>query len=333
MNTIPQKSLKSSILSSIKSSDNKIAVAMRVSVVTLLINLALSLLKLVIGIVGNSGALISDAIHSFSDVFSTIIVMIGVNAANVASDAKHQYGHERLEYVASLTLAIVLVLTGLSIGYSGCRAIITHQAPSAVPGTIALGAAFLSIITKEWMFWYTYRRAKAIDSGALLADAWHHRSDALSSIGALLGIWGARRGYPMLDPLASVIICLFIIYAGWQIYRDATNKLSDASCSPQLEAQMRELVGNITGVKGIDDIKTRQFGSRVFVDVEIAADGDLTLRESHRIAEAVHHSIEDTFAEVKHCTVHVNPFADDDNASEEAAETAAEGENPAAPNT
>lgn len=306
---------------------------MRVSIVTLLVNLALSIVKLAAGLAAASGALISDSIHSFSDVFSTIIVMIGVNASDAVSDAKHQYGHERLEYVASLTLAIVLIVTGLSIGYAGVKTIISHQAPPEVPGVLALGAAFLSIITKEWMFWYTYRQAKAIDSGALLADAWHHRSDALSSIGALFGIWGARCGYPLLDPLASVVICIFIIHAGWQIFRDAANKLSDASCSPQLEEQMRELVGKIDGVKGIDDIKTRQFGSRVYVDAEISADGDLTLRESHRIAERVHRSIEKNFAEVKHCTVHVNPFADDDDTFENAAETAAENEKPAVPDT
>ncbi|MBQ7568779.1 cation transporter, partial [bacterium] len=232
-------------------------------------------------------------------------------------------GHERLEYVASLALAIILIITGLSIGYAGCKSIITHQLPETAPGALALAAALLSIITKEWMFWYTYRQGKAIDSGALLADAWHHRSDALSSIGALIGIWGARCGYAMLDPLASVVICIFIVHAGWTIFHDATNKLSDASCSPQLEAQMRDLVSKVEGVKGIDDIKTRQFGSRVYVDVEIAADGDLTLRESHRIAECVHRNIEEHFTEVKHCTVHVNPYVESETETMPEAETKA----------
>ncbi|MDO5297693.1 MAG: cation diffusion facilitator family transporter [bacterium] len=288
--------------------DGKTAVAMRISFVTLLVNLALSIVKLAAGLFAKSGALISDSIHSFSDVFSTIIVMFGITASSAASDAKHQYGHERLEYVASLTLAIVLIITGLSIGFSGCKVMLNPPESPETPGILALIAAIISIITKEWMFWYTYRHAKAIDSGALLADAWHHRSDALSSIGALIGIGGARCGYPLLDPLASMIICLFIIHAGAQIFRDASNKLSDASCPPQLETQMREMIAQIDGVKAVDDVKTRQFGSRVFVDVEIAADGELKLRESHSIAERVHSSIEEHFSEVKHCTVHVNPY-------------------------
>ncbi len=284
-------------------------VAMHVSVVTLIVNLLLSVLKLVIGLIAKSGALISDAIHSFSDVFSTIIVMVGVSMAKGTRDEHHQYGHERLEYIASLVLAMVLLATGLGVGYEGIRTIISGQSENLqVPGFSALIAAAISITVKEWMFWYTRGHARRIDSGALMADAWHHRSDAFSSIGALIGIWGARSGYPLLDPLASLVICAFIVMAAVEIFRDAINKLTDVACSPTLTAEMREIVSQQTGVLNVDDIKTRQFGSRVYIDVEIAANGDISLREAHDIAERVHHAMENHFRQVKHCTVHVNPY-------------------------
>ena len=157
------------------------------------------------------------------------------------------------------------------------------------------------------MYWFTRAGAKKINSGALMADAWHHRSDALSSVGAFIGIFGARLGFPILDPIASIVICLFIGKAAYDIFKDAIDKLVDKSCEPELVEEMREVILEQEGVLAIDDIRTRLFGAKTYVDIEIAADGNKTLIEAHNIAQKVHDVIEREFTMVKHCMVHVNP--------------------------
>lgn len=283
--------------------------AMRVSAVTIVWNVILSIFKLIAGIVGHSGAMISDAVHSASDVFSTIIVILGINIASRQSDDDHQYGHDRLECVAAILLAVVLFATGIGIGIGGINKIIEGTAgKDAIPGMIALIAAVASIVVKEGMFWYTRSAAKKINSGALMADAWHHRSDALSSIGALIGIGGARLGFPILDPIASVVICVFIVKAAYDIFKDAIDKMVDKSCDEETEEKMRRLIEKQTGVLKVDVLRTRLFGAKMYVDIEIAADGDITLREGHEIAQVVHDKVEEEFPLVKHCMVHVNPL-------------------------
>ena len=283
--------------------------AMRVSAVTIVWNVILSIFKLIAGIAGHSGAMISDAVHSASDVFSTIIVILGINIASRQSDDDHQYGHDRLECVAAILLAVVLFATGIGIGIGGINKIITGTAgKDEIPGMIALLAAVASILVKESMFWYTRSAAKKINSGALMADAWHHRSDALSSIGALIGIGGARLGFPVLDPIASVIICVFIVKAAYDIFKDAVDKMVDKSCDEETEEKMRQLIKEQTGVLKVDVLRTRLFGAKMYVDIEIAADGDITLREGHEIAQVVHDKVEEEFPLVKHCMVHVNPL-------------------------
>ena len=283
--------------------------AMKVSGISILVNLLLSVFKLIAGIVAHSGAMISDAIHSASDVGSTFIVIIGVRLSTKKSDKEHQYGHERMECVSSIVLAGMLLVTGLGIGITGARDIVksTSGGTIAIPGTLALIAAVVSIVVKEWMFWYTRGAAKKINSGALMADAWHHRSDALSSVGSFVGILGARMGFPMLDPLASVVICLFVVKAAVDIFRDAISKMTDKSCDQETVNEMHDCIMSIQGVEGIDLLKTRSFGSKYYVDIEIKADGDKKLWEAHAIAENVHHAIEQRFPLVKHCMVHVNP--------------------------
>lgn len=288
-------------------------VAMRVSTVTVAVNLILSAFKLLAGIVGNSGAMISDAVHSASDVFSTFIVMIGVQLAAKESDEEHPYGHERLECVASIILAAILLATGIGIGISGINKILAgNYGELQVPKNLALIAAVLSIVVKEWMYWYTKIAAKKINSGALLADAWHHRSDALSSIGALIGILGAQIGFPVLDPIASVVICLFIVKVSIDIFRDALDKMMDKACDQNTEEKMRAIFLAQEGVIAVDSLKTRLFGSKIYVDVEIVADGQKSLNETHEIAQNVHDKIEKEFKQVKHCMVHVNPDVEED---------------------
>ena len=287
---------------------DKVKSANRVSAVSIIVNIGLSLIKLLAGIFAHSSALVSDAVHSASDVISTVAVILGVNISARASDKGHQYGHERMESIFSILLAILLFATGIGIGYSGVKAIISgNYSTLKTPGALAAVAALVSIAVKEWMYHYTMHTAKKINSTALKADAWHHRSDALSSIGSFIGVMGARLGFPVFDPLASVIICVFIIKAAWEVFHSAVNELVDRSADDEICTKLRETILSEDGVLGIDDLKTRLFGSKIYVDVEISADGNLKLYESHRIAQNVHDKIESENPSVKHCMVHVNP--------------------------
>ena len=287
--------------------ENMEKIAMKVSTISIIANVVLAAFKLVAGILAHSSAMLSDAIHSASDVFSTFVVMIGIKIASKEPDEEHPYGHERMECVAAIILATILCITGLGIGKNALEFITGNSSEVSVPGMLALIAAIVSIIVKEAMFWYTRHYAKMIDSGALMADAWHHRSDALSSIGAFIGIIFARMGYVMMDSIACLVICVFIVKAAYDIFKDAIDKMVDKSCSLEVEAEIRTIVMSVDGVKGIDSLSTRLFGNKMYVDIEIRADGEKTLNETHEIAEAVHDSIEAQFEKVKHIMVHVNP--------------------------
>lgn len=279
-----------------------------VSVVGIAGNILLSAFKMIAGIVGHSGAMISDAVHSFSDVLATLIALIGVKLAGRGADSGHPYGHERFECVASLLLSAVLFVTGIGIGMKGIQTIFSAQATNpVVPGIIALVAAVVSIVVKEAMFWYTRWCAKRIHSSAFLADAWHHRSDALSSVGALIGIGGARLGYPILDPVASLVICLFILKVAFDIGKDAIGKMTDSACPDDFVEKLRDCILRQDGVLGIDLLQTRQFGEKVYVDAEISIHGSLSLTDAHDVAEQVHEQIETEFPTVKHIMIHMNP--------------------------
>lgn len=282
--------------------------AMTVSKNTIYANSLLFLMKLIIGILGKSAAMVSDAIHSASDIVSTIVVMIGVKLSSKESDARHPYGHERLECIAAVLLGGILFLTGAGIAVSGIRQIFLQKMMyNTEPKGITLIAALVSIVTKEMMYWYTKFAAQKIHSDALLADAWHHRSDALSSIGSFIGIAGAKLGYPICDAIACIVIALLIMKVAVEIVVDSFRKMVDESCDEVLIEEMQETVREQEGVLGIDDMKTRIFGSKIYVDIDIVADGFLTLYEAHQIAERVHLAIETEYPDVKHCMVHVNP--------------------------
>ena len=284
-------------------------IANKVSIITIIENIVLYVAKLVVGIGANSNAMISDAVHSVSDVFSTIVVMIGIKFASKKPDKEHPYGHERLECVTAIILAMILFVTGLGIGLTAITNILfSDYGQLSTPGIFALIAAIVSIIVKEGMFWYTRYYAKKIDSGSLMADAWHHRTDAFSSIGALVGIAGARLGFPVMDSIASLVIFLFIAKAAFDIFKDAMDKMVDHSCDEETEKAIYECVLRNENVIEIDLLKTRIFGNKIYVDVEIQADASHTLLEAHHIAETVHNDIEQSFPKVKHIMVHVNPY-------------------------
>ena len=282
--------------------------SIKVSFFSIILNILLSLFKLIAGIIGASGAMVSDAVHSMSDVVSTIIVMIGLKVSNRDDDNSHQYGHERFEAIASLFLGFLLIITSIYIGIDGIKKIILGINGSIkTPTIIALIAAVISIVVKEVMYQITKKVAKKTNSTALMADAWHHRSDALSSIGSLIGIGLSIAGLPIFDPIVSIIICLIILKVSIDIIRSSIYKLVDTSVSNDKIKEMTKIIENVEGVMSIDLIKTRVFGSKIYVDLEIGADKDQTLESAHSIASIVHDEIEKHFSDVKHCMVHVNP--------------------------
>lgn len=284
------------------------AVIRKLSLVGIIGNVFLSAFKFIAGIMGNSSAMVSDAVHSLSDVFATFIAFLGVRFGRREADASHPYGHERIESLAAIVLGLILLVTGVGIGWVGLEKILAGNYESLpIPGMIALVAAIVSIAVKEGMFWYTRHWARVIRSSAFEADAWHHRSDATSSIGALVGVGGSMLGYPVLDPIASVVICLFILKQGISIIYDALKKMLDTSCGEQFEKEVRQLVDAENQVERIDMLRTRMFGDKVYIDMEIAIDGSMQLTDAHAIAERVHDDIEHAFPEVKHVMIHVNP--------------------------
>ena len=279
----------------------------RLSRTGILGNVLLAGFKLVAGILGRSSAMVSDAVHSLSDVFATLIAYIGVILSRQEEDAEHPYGHERLECVASLILGLILAGTGAGIGYTGIRKLLNAQEALVVPTALPLIAAAVSIIVKEGMYQYTMHYAKMLDSAAFKADAWHHRSDALSSVGSFIGIALARAGFPMMDPVASLIICAVILKVAFDISKDAIVRMLDTSGGKDLEQEIRAFIAEQPGVERIDLLHTRQFGSRIYVDLEIAVKGDIPLVDAHAIAESVHNKVEECFPDVKHIMIHVNP--------------------------
>lgn len=283
----------------------------KLSTVGILGNIVLTIFKFFAGIAGKSGAMVSDAVHSLSDVFATFIAYLGVRLSKQPADKEHPYGHERIECVASLVLGMILFMTGVEIGKVALKNILMGNYSSlSVPGTIALVAALVSIVTKEAMFWYTRHYAKVLDSPAFMADAWHHRSDAFSSIGSLIGIGGAMLGFPVLDSIASLVICFFILKVSYDILKDAIGKMLDQSCGEEFDNNLKLFIAKQNGVLGVDMLHSRMFGSKVYVDLEIAVDGNKTLNESHEIAEQVHEQVEKNYPQIKHIMIHVNPAKD-----------------------
>jgi len=289
-----------------KKSNEQIAITVARN--SIIINIFLSSFKLFAGIFANSTAMVSDAVHSFTDLISTVIAIIGVKLANKKPDKEHPYGHERFECVATLILSLLVLLVGIGIGWAGLQRIINSDFNGLyIPGILALIAAIVSIGVKEGVYWYVHTAAKKIDSSALMADAWHSRIDGLSSIGSFLGILGARLGFPIFDPIAAIIICLFIIKTAIKIMQDALGRMTDKACDDEVVNAMRKVILAQELVDGIEDLRTRVFGSRIYVDVDINVSAALSINEGHVIVHRVHDAIEKDFPKVKHCMVHVSP--------------------------
>ena len=289
---------------------NEKQIVKKLSIIGILGNVLLAGFKLIAGLLGKSGAMISDAVHSLSDVFATFVAFFGVLLSKQPEDEEHPYGHERLECVASLILGLILAGTGLGIGYSGIhKLILRHELE--VPTFLPLIAALVSIAVKEGMFWYTMFWAKKMDSSAFKADAWHHRSDALSSVGSFIGIGLAKLGFPIMDPIASLIICLFILKVAFDISKDALDRMLDTSCDKEIEQSIRSFIEEQPGVEHVDLLHTRKIGNKIYIDLEIAAKRDISLIQAHEIAENVHNNVELKYPNVKHVMIHVNPGSEE----------------------
>ncbi len=284
----------------------------RMAMVGILGNIFLAAFKLCAGIAGHSAAMLSDSLHTLSDVFATLIAFFGVTLSKKEADREHPYGHERMECVASLILSVILFATGSGIGWKCLCAILDGSYKEMdTPGLLPVAAAIVSILVKEGMFWYTMYYAKKLKSGAFKADAWHHRSDALSSIGALAGIVGARHGFPVFDQIAGIVICIMILGVAVSIFRDAVEKMLDTSCDEEfekgLESYVRKFADENGEDTGLDFLRTRKFGEKIYVEMEISLKGDMSLIEAHDIAEKLHDGLEKDFPDIKHVMIHVNP--------------------------
>lgn len=283
--------------------------AIRVSLIAIGTNFLLALFMFFSALLSNSSAILSEAANTAADVFSTMIVIIGIYISSKQSDESHPYGHEKIECIAAFLLAAILAVTGVGIGYDGIRKVIDGaQNGLEAPGAIAVLAAVVSIAVKEFLFLFTRHTAKKVNSPSLMADAWHHNSDALCSIGSLVGVAGARLGWPLLDPIASVVVAFLVLKAAFDIFQDASYKLVDRSCDEETVQRLHEAVSSVEGVKQIDSLMTRLFGSRFYVDIEIAVESTLSLTDAHEISAEVHHVVEREFPRAKHCMVHVNPY-------------------------
>lgn len=278
----------------------------RVSIVTVGLNVFLAIVKLIAGTLANSSAMLADGVHTLSDVFTTLVVLVGLKVSSKRADDDHQYGHERFESIFAKILSLILLGTGLFIGYN---AIGTLRSGNIVtPGKLALGAAVFSIITKEVMYRYTIVAAKAIRSLSMEADAWHHRSDALSSIGTFIGILGARMGIPALDPIAGIVVAIMIIKVGLELYLESVSQLVDEAASDEIVKEICKIANSVDGVRNVNDLKTRISGSRIFVDMSIYVDPDISVKEGHDISVLVHDRLEKQIKDIKHCMIHIEPY-------------------------
>lgn len=292
--------------------NNYVKQANKISVISLIVNAVLSAFKFFAGVIAGSSAMISDAVHSMSDFFSTIVVMIGIQLSGKKADKEHPYGHERMECLAALVLSAMLFATAIMVGYGAVTGIIGiingEETEKSEFLFLALVAAVLSIVVKFALYLYTDIKAKKLKSTALHGDALHHLSDSLSSIGSVIGIVGSMSGVAILDPIASLVICLMIIKSAYDICAMAVNQMIDVSADDETIEKLTKTVIGVDGLQRIDVMRTRMYGSRLFVEAEIAVDSELSLIKAHMIAERVHEAIEEEFPEVKHCMVHVNPI-------------------------
>ena len=285
------------------------------------VNVLLVLFKFVAGIAGHSAAMVADAVHSLSDFVTDIIVLVFVHISNKPKDKSHDYGHGKYETLAMTIIGMMLLAVAVGIVYGGLMKIVawTRGEQLPAPGLLALWAALLSIVLKEGVFHYTMVKAKDLESQALEANAWHHRSDALSSVGTALGIGGAiflpsfggvgGGSWTVLDPLASIIVGLFIVKVSLDLLRGGIGDLMEQSLPDEVEQEILRLAGSIPGVEEPHDLRTRRIGNHYAIELHILMDGNISLCEAHEKASEVEELLRQRYGKDTHVAVHVEPIS------------------------
>ena len=283
-------------------------IILRVSMIGIAVNLVLAILKFVVGFIFGNLAVISDAIHSASDFITSILIVITVFISSPKRDKKHHYGREKFESLTVLFLAIFLFGVAGFLAWQGIAGILSPQAAGL--NWYLIGVIIISIVAKEALYYYGMYHAKRIKSDMLKADAWHSRSDSLASVAVLIGLVASIFIHTnIIESIAVVIVSLFIFKVAYSVFKPAIDQLTDRSAGKDTHDRIREMTMSVDGVRQIDNLRTRMFGNRIYVDLEIAVDGKMTVEQSHDIAHKVHDVLEDDpDLQIKHCMVHVNPF-------------------------
>ena len=283
--------------------------ARRVTVVGAAVNLVLAVAKVVIGWLAHSQALIADGVHSLSDLASDAVVLLAAKHASREADREHPYGHGRIETAATVALGVALIAVGLGIAIDAGRHLL-DPALLAVPGAAALAVAVASVLSKEWLYHYTVRVARALRSDMLRANAWHHRTDAVSSLVVLAGVGGAMAGFPYLDAVAAIGVAGFIVKIGWDLAFRSVRELIDTALEPERVEAIRRAILSVDGVRSLHMLRTRRMGPDALVDVHIQVDPRLSVSEGHQIGETVRRRLIERIDEVADVTVHVDPEDD-----------------------
>ncbi|MCK5731416.1 MAG: cation transporter [Tenericutes bacterium] len=283
------------------------------SIFTMIANIFLAIAKMGAGIIGSSSVLIADAINSISDVATNIVVFISAKLSRKEQDKDHPYGHEKIDSVISIFIGAAVIVTAFEVGKNAVERLydfIFNGYVIQTPKWYVLLIILITIIVKEFLFQKTRKEAKIAKSSALLAQAWDHRSDTIASFGAGVGVIGVLLGWSFFDPIASVVIALFIFRVGFKIAALGVSQVVDKSADDLTCEKIKEIVFKYKEVKSLDDIKTRMFGMKLYVDLEIGLHFSMSLEEAHEIAERLHDEIENTIPEVLHCMIHINPNYD-----------------------
>lgn len=289
--------------------EDRTQASQRVTIIGAIVDFTLAIFKVIAGILGNSGALIADGIHSFSDLLSDGMVWYAASHSAEEADEEHPYGHERFETVATLGLAIILAIVGIGIVFDGFNQL--SNPSSLTHSTLLLSVAALSILSKEMLYWYTLKIAKTYKSDMLKANAWHHRSDALSSIVVFVGILGSLNGYLYLDSIAAMIVGLMVIYIAWELGTGATKELVDTSIDAHQVEQLRDSIGRISGVNNVHSLRTRKIGHLIAADVHVQVDPFLSVSEGHIISVSVERVAKECLENLHDVTVHIDPEDDE----------------------
>ncbi len=277
----------------------------KVSLVSIMGNVILTILKGSVGYLSGSTALIADAFNSASDLLGNVILLQGLRIAHKPPDESHPYGHHKAETITSKLLAIILCVTAIGIGYEALKLLMSGTI--SPPKSVAIYAAIASIVMKEGMYQYSVRIGKKIKSSAVIADAWNHRSDVLSSSATLIGIAGAIYGFPFMDPIAGIVVSLLIFKTGITIYIEAINSLMDKAPEKEVLDDIRAAALKADGVKSVKDVKVRQYGSKLFVDMKICVNPKITVEEGHGAAARAKENIIKKNSDVVDVLIHVNP--------------------------